>query len=351
MPGLLKRLEDRSRLFYVVVSLAIVAAVGVIDYATEWQYSWSVFYLMAVGIAAWFVGKRFAQLVCLLSVVVSLGGDFASATEYISHLEPYWNASIVLVFYLVVVSLLIRLRTLHQELENRVQQRTAALTSEMAERQRLESELLEISEREQRRISHDLHDSLGQHLTGAALAGQVLEEKLSARRVAEAADARRIVDLLEDGIALSRNLAKGLDPIEISADGLMQALDDLAASTSEMFKMCCRFECDSPVLVRDAATSRHLYRITQEALTNAIKHGKAKNVIIRLEPLEDGLELEVRDDGAGLPMPLPSGSGMGMRIMAHRASMIGATFEARRNHSSGTTIACVLRHQAGERTS
>lgn len=342
--GWVRRIEGYSRTFYVVAAFAIVLVVGFVDYATRWEFSFSVFYLLAVGEAAWFVGKGFGWVISVASVVVSLGGDFASSPHYDFSLQPYWNASIVLAFYLVVVWLIARLRVLHQGLEDRVRQRTVALTSEIAERQRLEKELLEISEREQRRIGHDLHDSLGQHLTGAALAGQVLEEKLTAHDAPEAADARKVVELVEDGIALSRKLASGLHPIEMTADGLMQALDDLAATSADLFKISCRFECDSPVLIHDAAISGHLFRIAQEATSNAIKHGKAGTITIRLEQLEDGLELEIRDDGVGLPDAIPENAGMGLRIMAHRASIIGATFAARRSDSGGTTIACVVPH-------
>jgi len=240
---------------------------------------------------------------------------------------------------------LAKLRALYGELEARVQQRTAALTDEMADRQRLERELLDVSEREQRRIGHDLHDSLGQHLTGAALAVQVLEEKLTIGGFAEAADASKAVELVEQGILLSRKLAKGLHPIEMEADGLMHALEELATTSSDLFKISCSFECDSPVLIRDASTSAHMYRIAQEAISNAVKHGKARNVVIQLESLDDGITLRVRDDGLGLPEVPPKTEGMGLRIMAHRARMIGASFIAQRDKSGGTTVDCVLAHR------
>jgi transporter family protein len=111
-----------------------------------------------------------------------------------------------------------------------VRQRTRALTEEITERERLERELLEISEREQRRISQDLHDSLCQHLTGTTLAGQVLEEKLAVLNLPLAADAGNMVELVEQGIDLSRKLAKGLYPVEMAADGLMLALEEYAAT-------------------------------------------------------------------------------------------------------------------------
>jgi hypothetical protein len=176
---------------------------------------------------------KFAFFISLLSVAVSLAGDLATGQRYSSRLVPWWNASIVLAFYTVVVWLLARLRASYGELELRVKQRTAALTDEMAERERIERELLEVSEREQRRIGHDLHESLGQHLTGTALAAQVLEEKLMTRGQPEAADASKVVELAEEGIVLSRKLAKGFHPLAMEADGLMQALEELAATSGE----------------------------------------------------------------------------------------------------------------------
>jgi signal transduction histidine kinase len=283
----------------------------------------------------------------MFCVTVSIAGDLATGVRHTSLLVSIWNELIVLAFYFVVIWLLTRLRVLTSALEQRVRERTEALTDEMAERERLERELLEISEREHRRIGHDLHDSLGQNLTGAALAAQVLEEKLTAHGMTEAADANRIVEIIEEGIALSRKFAKGLHPIELEAEGLMQALEELAETSSELFEILCHFECDSPVLIRDVATSVHMYRIAQEAVSNAVKHGKARNVVIALETLDDGgVALLIKDDGVGLPVELPKERGMGLRIMAHRASMIGASLTAaRRQDSSGTEIACVLHHE------
>jgi len=282
-------------------------------------------------------------VVSVCSVAIWVVGDFASGAQFTSALIPIWNAVILLTFYLVVVWLLDRLRSLNRELEAQVRQRTTALTDEMAERERLERELLEISEREQRRIGQDLHDGLCQHLTGATLAGQVLEGKLAALHLPEAADANKVVELVEEGINLSRQLAKGLYPVEIEADGLMLALEEYAATTHKLFKVHCQFECDLPVLIHEAATAGHLYRIAQEAVRNALKHGQAKNILIRLEASEESTILSIKDDGAGLPEPLPKKRGMGLRIMAHRAAMIGASFTARRDAAGGTLVACQLK--------
>lgn len=337
-----EQLENQPRRFFVAAAIATVVAIGVIDYAINHEITFSVFYLLAVGMATWFVGKRFGAFISLFSVAVSFAGDLAAGARYSTLLIPAWNASILLAFYLIVVWLLTNLRSLQKGLETRVLERTAELTGEIAERERLERELLDISEREQRRIGQDLHDSLCQHLTGTSLAGQVLEEKLILRGLPEAADANKVVDLVEEGISLARRLAKGLHPIELEAAGLMESLDGLASTTSELFKVSCRFECDSPVLIHDPTTSGHLYRITQEALSNAIKHGKARNIIVRLETLDDGIALLIKDDGVGLPELPSKNGGMGLRIMAHRAGMIGAAFQVRRADSGGTAVLCKL---------
>jgi signal transduction histidine kinase len=345
----IERFRSHSRAFFALLSLVIVAVVGFVDYSTGWELSFSIFYLLGLGLATWFVGREFAIFISVLSVAVSFVGDLATGDRYSSRFVPWWNGSIVLAFYFVFVYLVTKLRAFYGELEARVRQRTAALTDEMAERERLERELLEISEREQRRIGHDLHDSLGQHLTGAALAAQVLQERLETRGLPESTEANKVVELVEEGIALSRKLAKGLHPIELEAAGLMQALEELAATSSELLNVSCRFECDSPVLIHDPATSGHLYRIAQEAISNAVKHGKARKIWVQLEAMDDGIALRVKDDGEGLPDSLPVTTGMGLRIMDHRARMIGATFEARRDDAGGTVISCVLHHKGFER--
>ena len=130
---------------------------------------------------------------------------------------------------------------------------------------------------------------------------------------------------------------------EIEADGLMLALEEYAATSSRLYQVDCRFECDSPVLIHDPATAGHLYRIAQEAVGNAIKHGRAKHILIRMEVSEEGVLLQVKDDGVGLPEPLPKTRGMGLRIMAHRSAMIHGSFQVRREPGGGTLVACEWR--------
>jgi signal transduction histidine kinase len=330
---------------FILASTGIVLVVGVVDYLTGFEISFSVFYLVAVSIAAWFVGPGVAVALSVLSVIVWLAGDYAAGARYSNSFVPVWNAVISLGSYLVVVWLLRSLRTLHDELEERVRQRTSALTEEMAERERLEREILDVGERERQRIGHDFHDSLGQHLTATAMAGQVLQEKLAAKALTEADDASGLVQLVEQAIELNRQLALGLSPIEMAGEGLMDALRELASGIQERSKIRCDFVCDDPVFIDDSTTAMHLYRIAQEAMNNAVKHAKASHIILRLSHDGGGITLGVQDNGVGLPAPLPKSGGMGLRIMGHRAGMIHATFAVRPGAQGGTLVTCALRGQ------
>jgi signal transduction histidine kinase len=337
---LFHNLEHRERALVMLACLGFLVLVGVIDYLTGFEISFSVFYLLAVGLAAWFVGKGFGFFFSALSVAVSIFGDVAAGAHYSSPFIPVWNATILLVFYFIVVWLLDKLHSFNRELESRVRQRTAALTREIAERERLEKKILEVSEREQRRIGHDLHDSLCQHLTATAMAGQVLGEKLAAKSLPETADAREIVRLIQSGIALTRNLAHGLSPVDLDAEGLATALRDFAVNVTKVFKTVCVFDCEIPPVISDTATASHLYRIAQEAVNNAIRHGKPKQIVMSLSDRKGRIELTIEDDGIGLPDDWQKNRGLGTHIMAHRAAMIGGTLSIEPNPTGGTFVKC-----------
>jgi hypothetical protein len=189
MANLLHKLEHRSRPFLILAGLGFLILVGIIDYLSGYELFFSVFYLLGIGLATWYVGRGYGLCLSGLSVAVWITGDLAAGAHYSSPFIPIWNLTILLTFYFIVVWLLASLQSLHKGLEEQVRQRTLALTQEMAERERLEKEILEVSEREQRRIGRDLHDGLCQHLTGTALAGQVLRGRLEAKSAPEAADA------------------------------------------------------------------------------------------------------------------------------------------------------------------
>jgi signal transduction histidine kinase len=340
MMHLLTTLERCRRTTLVLAGLAMLAVIGTIDYLTGHEMLFSVFYLLDVGLAAWFVGRGVGLLMSVLSAIVCIGGDVAAGARY--SWVSIWNALILMVFYFIVVWLLTSLRSLHRSLELRVAERTQALRREMAERQRLEEEILKMSEQEQRRIGHGLHDNLCQHLTATALAGQVLGERLAAKALPEAADAAKVVALVEEGIDLARNLARGLYPVEMEAEGLMGAFQELAANITRSGPVRCIFQCQSPVLIEDDATATHLYRIAQEAVRNAMQHSKCKHIGITLSESAGLVKLTVEDDGVGLPETPSPGGGLGIRIMAHRASMIGGNVSVEPGPTGGTIVTCSL---------
>jgi signal transduction histidine kinase len=342
MTAWINRLQLWPKTFMAAVCVAIVIAVGFVDYLTGYKTFFFIFYLLAVFLAVWFVAVSFGVLISALSVTAWISTNIAAGERYSSLFIPAWNATIMFVFYLVVVGLLARLRTLHKELEELVRRRTAALTQEIQGRLRLQKELLETSEREQRRIGQDLHDSLCQHLTGTALAGHFLGQKLAGKSLPETAEADRLVELVEEAIELTRTLARGLHPIEIRTGRLTDNFQELANGTSERFKVTCSFECPEIAPLFDVNTATHLYRIAQESITNAVRHGKAKHINICLDSADHEIVLTVTDDGVGLPENARSGDGMGLRIMAYRADMIGATFNIERLPTNGTRITCIL---------
>ncbi len=344
MSKVIDALTGGSRPWAVAVAFGILVIVGIADWLTGHEISFSTFYLLAIGLGAWSVGTGFGILLALLSVAASLAGDMAAGAVFPGPLIPAWNVLITAALYVMVVSLLGRLRTFHGELEERVRERTAALAEEMAARERLQAEILGISEQEQQRIGRDLHDTVGQHLTATALAGQVLADKLAKKSCPEAAAAQRMVQLLEQGIDLSRKLAHGLSPMGLEAEGLVPGLRDLAARTTQMYHLDCRFHSDEPVRLKDSATAIHLYRIAQEAVTNAIKHGQARRIVITLARREKELTLSITDDGVGFPAEGRSSPGLGLRSMAYRAGLIGASFDVRRGKTGGAIVTCTLKN-------
>ena len=333
---------------WITLTFALVLVIGFFDYLTGFELSLLVFYLLPICLAVATVDWRFGVVVSAASIASWLIGDFAAGDRFTKPFTVTWNALIALSTYLMVVWLLSSLLALQREMERRIQQRTAALTDEIAERERLERAVLEISERERRSIGHDLHDGLGQHLTGTALVAKALGERLSSRQDPEAAEMQKITELVESGIEQTRSLAKGLLLAEIERGGLVIALRDFAATTAQSFHVGCTCTVDGDIALDENGTATHLYRIAQEAVRNAIRHGKARNVEVGVSKQAGELVLTVADDGLGIaPAPL-RGNGLGLRIMAHRASMIGARLSVAPVGDRGTRVVCTLKQPPAE---
>jgi signal transduction histidine kinase len=241
------------------------------------------------------------------------------------------------------------LRRAHDELEARVEQRTAALKETNAklqnaleERRRLEAELLEIAENERRRIGFDLHDDLGQKLTGLLLLAKAVEQRLTNEKHSGANDAKRVADLIDQVIHHTHNLARHFSSLDVKGGDLSAVLKSLAANVEKMFGLPCTLVLKGELPILPANITMQFYKIAQEAISNSVKHGKATRVWISACRMPGQLALTVKNDG--IPFSLPEGkkNRMGLRIMNYRANTIGATFEIKPNQKNGTICTCTL---------
>lgn len=326
-------MERGVKRFIAPLCIAIVTFVGLVDYWTGYETFFFIFYLLAVILAVWFVSISFGAWLSALSVVAWISANISAGARYSSYLVPVWNALVMFLFYLVVVWLLNRLKQLNRELELRVQARTESLAHEIRERLRLQKELLAVSEHERRRIGHALHDGLGQQLTGTALAAKLLPESNSATQ---------LVQLIEESIELTRQLSRSLSPIQSQSGHLRENFRELAADSAAQYKLACHFECDLATPLPTPDVAEHLFHIAQEAIANAARHGQASIINLCLDAAEDELALTITDDGAGHAESFHNQNGLGLRLMRHRADLIGATFQIENLTTRGIRVTCTL---------
>jgi len=209
-------------------------------------------------------------------------------------------------------------------------------------RKSLEKKLLEISADERRRLGHDLHDGLGQFLLGIALKAKLLEETLTKGKFTEASRAREVVELVNTAITQTRNLAHSFDPIYVEANGLVAALRKLAVQTRELFQVECAFVCIQEHLDVNTQTGIAFYRIAQEAIHNAIRHGQSRRINLELAVDDAQLRLKISDDGKGFSPDAKSNSGMGLHIMRFRMGSIGGHLTIESQPDKGAQIECTV---------
>lgn len=241
------------------------------------------------------------------------------------------------------------LKKAQAELEAKVEERTEELRSlnqslvhEISERRRLEDEILTIGEEEKQRIGQDLHDDLGQNLLGIALMAKLLEDRSKGQPQGEAKTAGEIARRANEAIQKTRDLARGLFPVTVQTGGLPGALQELVGRIAEHSGVDCILKEEASIEgehFEDEQVPLQLFRIAQEALNNAVKHAKAKKIVMRLRRVDNGLELSVADDGVGIPEAVGD-AGMGLKVMHYRAARIGAALEIRRREGGGTSVIC-----------
>jgi two-component system CheB/CheR fusion protein len=248
-----------------------------------------------------------------------------------------------------------QMRIINEGLESRVIERTFelqaavdALEAEMAQRQRLEREVIEIGEHEKERVGQDLHDGLCQALSGIGLTTKSLLRKLESQSLplaVVAAEVKRILDLIRDATDEARIVALGLYPVDIEEYGLAMALKKLAQDTEYHFDIECHCQCGTSVVLPDHYTAAHVYRIAQEAVSNAIKHGKADSVLITIAATGDLIILKIKDNGHGRLEELRE-TGMGLKTMKYRARALGGSLDLQQCPQRGLVVTCSFPNQS-----
>jgi PAS domain S-box-containing protein len=236
------------------------------------------------------------------------------------------------------------IQRINQELEQRVTNRTADLESsnkelrrQIKERERLETEILGISEREQKLLGQQLHDDVGQQYAGTALMLRALEEKLATVLPEDAQFVAKIAKQIDVTMDHIRRITRGLSPVDLGKDNLLGALTELSASTRDLGIHCtCRYSKN--ISLHSDAIAINMYRITQEAITNAIKHGKANNIQIKVTCNRDKIKLTVQNDGLDFQDVLPESKGMGLKIMDYRAGLVKGSLNVCRDANGGTIV-------------
>jgi two-component system sensor kinase FixL len=216
------------------------------------------------------------------------------------------------------------------------------IAKDITEQKNLEREILEISKREQEKLGQLLHDSLGQQLTGIAFKCKVLEKKLAGQKIEHVSEPREIAMLINQAINQTRSLSKGLLHFELEAIGLVNALSEIASNTENLYGLDVVFRYDGRTIINDNTTAVQLYRITQEAVTNAVRHGNPTEIGIELKTEARNVCLSISDNGSGTPAAIDRHRGLGIRIMNYRSDIIGARLEIIANTGSGIIVQCIL---------
>lgn len=280
-------------------------------------------FVLAVMVAAWWGGLGpglLATVLCALMRVFLIDPSPWSWTP-----PNTLDGLNILIFVLIGVTISVLCETLHATRRREIEQ---------------QSRMLEVAAEEDRRIGIELHDNTQQQLAGLGLLAQGLAENLADKAAPEASLAARVARGIHDVAQSVHLLSRGLIPVDVDAEGLRSALEELAETVRQQYAVSCDFHCAGPVGVADNSVATHMYRIAQEAVNNAIKHGRPDQIDLSLSGSQNNVRLTVIDNGIGIDERRIGAPGMGLRIMRYRAELIGATVQITPCSSRGTKVTC-----------
>jgi signal transduction histidine kinase len=327
-------LRRQPRAWLYVEALALTVAIVFIDYITGYEVTIYPFYSIPILLMVWFGDVRLAIVISVLSTIAWWIVDKAVGHIYSSEWLRIWDAVVRLMFFSLVLFAGWSVKRQRDEARARI---------ELLERsEQLEKEILEISEREQERIGHDLHDGVCQYLAAIGITASMLKRDAEKTSKSLASKVEELADHVRDAAGRVRQLARGLSPVDRDEGGLESALEELASSTAKLTGISCSFVCPSPAPSLESTSAIHLFRIAQEAVGNAVKHGRAKTVVIALDTSDATCSLRVSDDGVGFVPSSTERKGMGLSIMRYRARTIGGELEIQPNLPTGIVVACTI---------
>lgn len=318
-----------------IEALALLFGITWLDLATGHQVSLVLFYTVPIIAAVWLCDNKSVYVIAGLAGVLWSWADLVLGHSYSSETVQAWEIAIRFVFFLLIGLTGIAMRERHRA--------STAKIALLEHAQRLEKQIIEVSEYEQQRIGRDLHDGLCQFLAAIGCAASALKSDLLERGLEQfASKAAEIEKLLSDSVKQARDLSHGLVPVQFGEAGLAAALDELAAVTTRLLPVDCTFESAGTTATGQNAKATHLYRIAQEAIHNATKHGKANKIDIRLSANANATSLSISDDGIGLPNSPGAAGGVGISIMRYRTNLMNGEFVIEPAAAGGTVVSCTV---------
>jgi signal transduction histidine kinase len=329
-----KSFTRQSRAWIIFEMTALLVVIAALDFVTSYRIRFVPFYAVPIFVLAWFCDKKWGIAAGLFSSLTWWCANRFTGDPDLRGPIAVWEVSRQIAFFLAVAVVGSALRTKSDIAAERI-----AL---LEHSQRLEREIVNISEAEQRRIGQDLHDGLCQYLAGLTCAASSLRDDLKELRLYTGAkNADELVRLLGDAVVQTRELARKLVPAHINRLGLVLALESLTQSVTRLHGVNCTLQCQVSSANWDEHTAMHLYRIAQEAINNATRHGTARNIFLSLDATGRSIRLRVVDDGAGFSES--QSQGMGLDIMRYRARLIGGKLTIKRQNGRGTIVTCTAR--------
>jgi signal transduction histidine kinase len=313
-----------------------MVGVAVLELVAQPLLRFSLLYSIPVAFVTWFVSRRSGLIFALAAGAITIGS--ALVHDGYPPAVAFWNCCMRAGVLITMVWLLSAVRSFMQQQEQAVRDRASDLHREIGQRKRAEREFFQLLQKQREQIAYDLHDDLAQVLTAIAMKTKCLESELKASFSPHAESAAAIVKLMNSAVGQTRTIARGLCPIDSQSAELVSAVRRLAEDTSKSFGVKCHITSTHSNLPysRDAAV--HIYRIAQQAIDNAIRHGNAKCIEIKLEHTDQQFRMCVWDDGSGFDESADKPHGLGLRTMAFRADVFNGTFEISSKPGEGTCV-------------